>query len=105
MYLNPLGAAAIYDSANSVGTGNTVAAGVPFISASRWAGSAIAACLNGGAIVTASFDGSMGSGGAVGIGHDGSGGNVFSGLIGSIEIANSALSDANLQRAARGLVA
>lgn len=94
----------ILDGTNAAGR-PVGSAGIPVCFATRYGGGTMGVTVNGGAIDNMPFDGSMGSGGAVGVGNDGTGAKVFSGLIGSIEIANSAFSDANLQLASLGLLA
>lgn len=93
----------ISDSTNSGIISNTVASGSPTRVATRYSSGGIGASLNGSAVATGAFDGSMGtSASAVGWGDDGSGGNGFSGLLTRISIATRAANDADLQAASAG---
>jgi hypothetical protein len=105
IYINSVPQWGIYDGTNACVTGTPVA-NVPAIVATRYSAGGLGISVNGGSITTAAFDGSMGTNGATpALGEDGAGGSHFAGLIGSLEIANSAMNDSTFQRAALGLVA
>lgn len=92
--------ARIYDGttvtgAQSIGYG-------PQIIATRYGSGAQAASLNGGSVATGAYDGTMGSGSSVGLGHDGSGGSKFVGDHYFLKIGPPPANDATLQLAASG---
>ena len=92
--------ARIYDGttvtgAQSIGYGQQIIA-------TRYGSGTQAACLNGGSVATGAYDGTMGSGSSVGLGHDGSGGAKFVGDHFCLKIGPPPANDATLQLASAG---
>lgn len=94
----------MYDGANAAVSSGGVVAGVPVQLATRYGSSAMGVSVNGAAVVTATFDGSMGPGGSAGLGDNASGGNGFTGLITRIAIAPKVATDTQLQQLSAGLL-
>lgn len=102
-YIGGSGAPAMSDGTVAVALASTVSDGIAARVATRYSAAGQGISLNGGAVSTGAFDGSMGtSASAVGLGEDGAGGSGFSGLITRISIASSAANDADLQAASAG---
>jgi len=72
--------------------------GIPMNVCSSWAGSTQKFSVNGGAVVSSAYDGSMGTGSFYGIGNDGTGTYTLSGGIEMIETVNMLASDAQTPR-------
>lgn len=103
-YIGGYGAPAMSDGTVAVALASTVSDGIAARVATRYSAAGQGISLNGGAVSTGAFDGSMGtSASAVGLGDDGAGGNGFSGLLTRISIASRAANDADLQAASAGL--
>ena len=95
------GAASMYDGTNLVQTGVVTAATTSRI-ASRYSGSTMALSLNGAALVSGAFDGTMGtSAGTVYIGDD-NGGAGYTGLITRLGISTTIATDSQLQAISAG---
>jgi hypothetical protein len=83
----------LYDGTANASTVNTAAAGTVERCAGAWGGSTMSACLNGGAVASAAFDGDMlGPATTIAIGLDGS----FNGMIANVRVWSRKLSSSEL---------
>lgn len=102
-YLGTAGDVRVSDGTSVLLATGAPADGVPATIAVRWGGSTKSVSVNGGAIQSNSFDGTMGSG-TVGSGDGGNGSDGFTGLRKWDKSAPRAFNDTDFARASAGII-